>query len=187
MAAERKSHTRNRQSKIKQLPPQVRKKLDQLIREDRMSQADIIKEINALCEQNGVDKISQSGTSRYQAKMHEMMKDLRELREVSKSIFSELGEEPTGDLAKMVVESIRTMAAKAVLNRDGPMDPKDMNQLALLVQRLEAADMSRHKREKEIRQAFAEEAASKAEEALTNQGMTADTINTIKKEILGIA
>ena len=184
---QRKTHTRNRQSRIKQLPKPIRQKLDQLIREDRMSQADIIKEIESLCKKHGEEPPSQSSVSRYQTKMNEMVKDLRELREVSKSMFSQLGEEPEGDLAKMVVESIRTMAAKMVFNRDGPMDPKDMNQMALLVRRLESADQSRHKREKEIRTAFAEEAAEKAEEALSNQGMTASTIETIKKEILGIA
>ena len=90
----------------------------------------------------------------------------------------------------MLLEAVRTLAADVIMEMGKPggkVEPKALNQLALVMQRLKQASMASHKRETEIRRAFADEAATKAEEALANQGMTASTIETIKKEILGIA
>ena len=47
--------------------------------------------------------------------------------------------------------------------------------------------MQSHKREKEIRQAFAEEVAAKTEQIVTQAGLTQDTAAQIRREILGIA
>ncbi|WP_330925258.1 DUF3486 family protein [Candidatus Sororendozoicomonas aggregata] len=181
---------RNIKSRIKLLPQAIKDELDRLIREDRMTQADILREVNALCEQHGENPVSRSGLSRYSQQMDEMGRKIRELREVSKVWVARLGEAPTSDTGKLLLESVRTLAVDVVLEmqKEGAkVEPKALNQLALVMQRVEQAALSSHKREKEIRQAFAEEAANKAEEALANQGMTAGTIDTIKKEILGIA
>lgn len=186
----KKPHTRNRRSRIKQLPKDIKAQLDSLIREGRMTQSQILEQVNQLCAAHGEEPVSQSGLSRYAKQMDEMGRKIRELREVSSVWVSKLGEAPTSDTGKMLLEAVRTMAADVILNmgREGSaVDPKALNQLALVMQRVEQAAMASHKREKEIRQAFAAEAADKAEQALVNQGMTASTIETIKKEILGIA
>ncbi|MGL5665720.1 MAG: phage protein Gp27 family protein, partial [Shewanella sp.] len=60
-------------------------------------------------------------------------------------------------------------------------------QLALVVQRIEAAAMSSLKVEKEIRSAFAVEAADKAEKVAKKAGLTKDAVELLKREILGIA
>lgn len=186
----KKAHTRNRKSRIKQLPKAIKEQLDALIREGRMTQGQILEQVNQLCESHGEEPVSQSGLSRYAKQMDEMGKKIRELREVSSVWVSKLGEAPTSDTGKMLLEAVRTLAADVILNmggEGGKVDPKALNQLALVMQRVEQAAMASHKREQEIRQAFAAEAADMAEQALANQGMTASTIETIKKEILGIA
>lgn len=186
---ERTKHTRNRKSRIKQLPKAIKEQLDALIREGRMTQGQILEQVNQLCAAHGEEPVSQSGLSRYSRQMDEMGKKIRELREVSSVWVSKLGEAPTSDTGKMLLEAVRTLAADVILNmggEGGKVDPKALNQLALVMQRVEQAAMASHKREQEIRQAFAAEAADMAEQALANQGMTASTIETIKKEILGI-
>ncbi|SWK43185.1 Protein of uncharacterised function (DUF3486) [Klebsiella pneumoniae] len=47
--------------------------------------------------------------------------------------------------------------------------------------------MASHKREKEIRQAFAEEAAAQAEKITKSAGLSAETAADIRRQILGIA
>ncbi len=59
--------------------------------------------------------------------------------------------------------------------------------MALLCQRIEAAAMASHKREKEIRQSFASEAAAAAENVATHAGLTAEGVAALNREILGIA
>ena len=47
--------------------------------------------------------------------------------------------------------------------------------------------MHSHKREKEIRQLFAEEVAAATEKVAKSAGLTADGVALLKREILGIA
>lgn len=188
--ANKKPHSRNRKSRIKLLPKPIKEQLDSLIRDGRMTQTQMLEQVNKLCEAHGEEPVSQSGISRYSKQMDEMGKKIRELREVSAVWVSKLGEAPTSDTGKMLLEAVRTLAADVILTmgKEGaPVDPKALNQLALVMQRVEQAAMASHKRETEIRQAFASEAADKAEKVMANHGITVSTIETIKKEILGVA
>ncbi|MCW7552577.1 DUF3486 family protein [Endozoicomonas gorgoniicola] len=189
MNATRAKHTRNRKSRIKRLPKPIKTELDRLIREDRMSQADILKEVNTLCEKHGEDKVSQSSLSRYQKQADRIMAKTRELKEISAVWVDRLGDEPVSNIGRMLQQIVHTLAIEVgmKLEEQEVPDLKAINQLALVTQRVERAARDSLKREQEMRTAFAEEAADKAGEALANQGMTASTIETIKKEILGIA
>lgn len=180
---------RNRKSRIKQLPPSIKQQLDSLIRDGRMTQQQMLAEINALCAAHGEAPLSQSGLSRYATKMDEMGRRVRELREVSEVWVAKLGDAPTSNTGKMLLEAVRTLAAEVVLKQMGQesIDPKALNQLALVMQRVEQAAMVSHKREQEIRKAFAAEAAELAEQAMSNSGMSSQTIAQIKRDILGIA
>ena len=180
---------RGKKSKIDQLPRDIKDRLNELLR-GGMSQKAILEEVNALCQARGEESLSKAGVSRYASRMEQVGAKIRESREVAEVWVARLGSAPTTDIGKLLQEIVRTMAfdlTMSAIESDKPVEPKALNQLALAMTRLEQAAMASHKREKEIRQAFAEEAADKAEQALANQGMTASTIDTIKKEILGIA
>ena len=186
----KKSHTRTRKSRIKQLPATIKEQLDSLIREGRMNQKEILEQVNQLCTAHGEVPVSQSGLSRYASRMEEIGAKVRQSREVAEVWVTKLGSAPTTDVGKLIQEIVRTLAfdlTMSAMESGKPIEPKALNQLALAMQRIEQAANASLKREKEIRAAFAEEAASKAEQALANQGMTVSTIETIKKEILGIA
>jgi hypothetical protein len=62
-----------------------------------------------------------------------------------------------------------------------------LKDLALTTQRLEQAANLNVKREAEIRKQAAEAAADVTEKTLANQGMSRDSIEAIKREILGTA
>lgn len=185
---------KNTKSKVQQLPEHIKSELNALIRLGSMSQKDMLEQINTLIEAAGLpdeDKLSRSGLNRYSLRMEQTGARIREARETAEVWTAKLGQAPTSELGKMLQEFVRTMAfetsMKLMDDPDKVVDPKALGQLALVVQRIEAAAMSSHKVEKEIRAAALEEAAAAAEKISNKAGLTAETAAAIKREILGIA
>lgn len=188
--------TRGRRSKIDLLPEEIRRELDAKLRDGRLTQQEVLDYINDLIEQSQLPadekeqlKISRSGLNRYSTQMETIGKDLRELREVSNALVAQLGDKPTGDVSRMILEIGRTQLFKAMMSQSSSedMDIGMIKDAMLAAQRLEAAAMHSHKREKEIRQLFAAEAAEAAEKVASQQGLTAEGVAALKREILGIA
>ncbi|MEZ8102135.1 DUF3486 family protein [Vibrio bivalvicida] len=187
----------NRKSKIELLPESIRDQLNRFIRSGEMTQKDIREAVNQMIEEAGLPddaKLSRTGFNRYAKRMDDMGQRLRQSREVAEVWITKLGEAPTSDVGKLLQEFVRTMAFETSMklmesaDQDGEViAPKALNQLALVVQRIEQAAMTSHKVEKEIRAAFAAEAAEQAEKIVKQAGITAKTAEDIKKQILGIA
>lgn len=184
---------KNTKSKVQQLPEPIKVELNALIRSGSMTQKDILDQINALIESSGLpaeDKLSRSGLNRYSLRMEQNGARIRQAREVAEVWTSKLGQAPASDLGKMLQEFVRTMAFETSMKlMDDPekvVDPKSLGQLALVIQRIEAAAMSSHKVEKEIRAAALAEAAEAAEKITNKAGLSAETAAAIKREILGI-
>ncbi|HDL0289763.1 TPA: DUF3486 family protein, partial [Escherichia coli] len=94
------------------------------------------------------------------------------------------------DVGKLLMEFVKTLAFETSMSMaedDKPVAPKALGQLALVAQRLEAAAMTSHKREKAIRDAFAQEMAEKTEELVRTGGLSGGAADTIKRDILGIS
>lgn len=185
------SPTRGRRSKVDLLPDDIRKALDSGLRDGSISQVELLDEVNSLIEAAGLSeeqKLSKAGLNRYATKMESVGKSLREMREITQVWTAELGDKPTGEVTKLILEMARSQLFKALLNEEGEAADVGMIKDAMLaVQRLESAAMASHKREKEIRKVFAEEAANAAEKVASQAGLTADAVSSIKREILGVA
>lgn len=184
--------TRGRPSKIDLLPQDIRDLLHKLLRDKRHTQEDIREAVNELIDQNGLGeemKLSRTGLNRYASRMEEVGARIRQAREVSEVWVAKLGEAPTSDVGKMVHEMVRTIAFDQVMDIDTTkkMSPKELNQWALFAQRIEQAAMISHKREKEIRSAFASEAVAATDRVLKSAGLSKETADEIKRSILGIA
>ncbi|AYV12979.1 DUF3486 family protein [Shewanella algae] len=182
--------TRGRRSKVDLLPEDIRKRLDAGLRDGSIQQIDLLDEINALIKAAGLpdeQQLSRAGLNRYASKMEAVGKSLREMREITAVWTAELGDKPTGEVTKLILEMARSQLFKALLNEDETADVGMIKDAMLAVQRLESAAMASHKREKEIRQAFAAEAASAAEQVARSAGLTSDAVAKLKREILGIA
>lgn len=186
----------NRKSKIELLPEEIRTQLNVLIRSGDMTQKDIREAVNAMIEEAGLPddaKLSRTGFNRYAKRMEDMGQRLRQSREVAEVWITKLGEAPTSDVGKLLQEFVRTMAFETSMRLMEDADenqevipPKALNQLALVVQRIEQAAMTSHKVEKEIRKAFAEEMAQKTEQVAKKAGLTADAVKMLKAEFMGI-
>ncbi|PCK29506.1 DUF3486 family protein [Pseudoalteromonas piscicida] len=188
---------RGKPSKIDALPEDIKKKLDEMLRDSGNSQADILVAVNQLILDAGLDEeatISRSGLSRHAQKTEAIGKRLRELRETTKALTAELGDKPTGDTTKMILEMGRsqlfTAMQKQMLNPDDD-DDVDIGMIKdamLAAQRLEATAMKAHQREKDIRKAFAEEAANAVGDELRGEdGMSEELEDKIRGILLGKA
>ncbi|MBY8232354.1 DUF3486 family protein [Vibrio fluvialis] len=188
----------NRKSKVDLLPEDIRTTLNVFIRSGNMTQKDILEAVNQMVDEAGLGeeaKLSRTGFNRYAKRMEDMGQRLRQSREVAEVWVSKLGEAPMSDVGKLLQEFVRTMAfetsmkmMEAAEGEEGEViSPKALGQLALVVQRIEQAAMTSQKVEKEIRAAYAAEAAEKTEAVAKKAGLTADTVKMLKAELLGIA
>jgi len=188
----------SRKSKVNLLPQVIRDQLHAFIRSGDMHQTDIREAINQMIEEAGLPedaKLSRTGLNRYAQKFEGVGERIRQSREVAEVWISKLGQAPTSDVGKLLQEFVRTMAFETSMKlmdeaaEEGaePISPKALGQLALVVQRIEAASMSSLKVEKEIRSAFAVEAANTAEKVAKTAGLTKEGVELLKREILGIA
>jgi len=184
---------RGKASKIDLLPESLKKELDTLLRDKNYTQADILTAINELIANAGLNdhKISKSGLSRYSVEMETVGQEIRAMRESTQMWIAQFGEKPTGETTQLLLEMLKTQHFKLLMQAnadpDALLDANTINTLALSLNRLENTAMTNLKREKQIRQAFAEEAATLVEEAVTQAGLTSAGADAIKREILGLA
>jgi hypothetical protein len=185
----------SRKSKINLLPQEIREQLHAFIRSGDMTQKDIREAVNQMIEEAGLPedaKISRTGFNRYAQRFESIGERIRQSREVAEVWISKLGQTPTSDVGKLLQEFVRTMTFDTSMRmmddsaEEGadPISPKALAQLALVVQRIEQASMSSLKVEKEIRASFAAEVADQAEKIAIKAGVSAETAQAIKDDIL---
>ncbi|EAW3717088.1 DUF3486 family protein [Salmonella enterica] len=189
--------TRGRVKKADLLPDSIRKPLLEMLREKRLTQVQIREEVNRLIEEAGLPaqaRLSAAGISRLAAENEAVARDLRELREQSKALVAQLGDKPTGETSSLILELARSMlfrkirAAASSAEDDNDIDIGFIKNAMLAVQRLESAAERSLKREKEIRAAFAEEAANAVSDELRGQdGMSEILEQRIRDVLLGKA
>ncbi|CAM7416254.1 TPA: DUF3486 family protein [Escherichia coli] len=185
--------TRGRLSKVDLLPDSIREQLHQMLREKRHTQEEIREAINALIDEHNLPEemqLSRTGLNRYASRMEKVGAKIRASREMAEVWAAKLGSAPTSDVGKLLMEFVKTLAFETSMSMaedDKPVAPKALGQLALVAQRLEAAAMTSHKREKAIRDAFAQEMAEKTEELVRTGGLSGGAADTIKRELLGIS
>lgn len=195
-------------SSVELLPAQVRRLLQELLDNPRITQLQAVEKINAaLAELRAAgdpdaldpacpEAVSKSALNRYALRMEEVGAKLRQGREVAEAFIARVGAAPQGQMGLLINEMLRGMAFDLSLRlQDADInDPETMTAtidqvkaLALAVQRLEQSATINVKRETEIRKQVAADAAEVTEKALAGQGMSRESIDTIKREILGIA
>ncbi|EMB3083560.1 DUF3486 family protein [Providencia rettgeri] len=185
--------TRGRPSKIDLLPEAIRDQLHALLRDKRHTQEDIRAAVNELIDESGLPedlKISRTGLNRYASRMETLGAKIREGREIADVWVSRLGSAPTSDIGKLLQEFVKSLAFETTMSlseSEKVVEPKALAQLALVASRIEQAAMMSTKREKEIRAAFAAEAATEAEKIVKQAGLTEEAAANIKRQILGIA
>lgn len=184
------------QSSIGRLPEDILERLQELLRDPRVTQLDATRKINEILEAEGrAERVSKSAVNRYDLKMREAGEKLRQSREVAKMWIGKLGAAPQGQVGNLVNEILRTLAFDLSLKlQDETLTAESLpgvisqvKALSLAVQRLEASSAMNVKREAEIRKHERErlkEETIKAVDAAGDGGrMTADTL---RAEILKV-
>lgn len=177
-----------RKSSIEVLDEDIRSRIDALLKDGRLTLDGILTQIRSAFPDAEVP--SRSALGRYSQRFEDIGKRMRESREVAKVWADRLGNEPQGDIGKLVMELLRTMAFDATLELGEPgedgkvqLDPKAINTLALAMQRLEAAGKWNLEREKAMRAAIVTAVETKL--ASAPRKLDAESLRLVREAIHG--
>ncbi|MGR6980821.1 DUF3486 family protein [Testudinibacter sp. P27/CKL/0425] len=184
--------TRGRASKIDLLPPTIKTQLAMMLRDKQFSQAEILQEINDLIMDCGLDaemQLSRTGLNRYASRMEKIGSKIRQAREVAEVWTKQFGEMPETDIGKTALELVKYLSFEmsSKFAEQGVAEPKELAMLAVTIQRLEQAASLSYARENKIRKEMAQLAAETAEKAVAQAGLSKETVDNLKLQILGLA
>lgn len=178
------------QSSIDRLPADIRTKLQELLRDPRVTQLEATRQINAVLEEDGsADRLSKSAVNRYAVKMEAVGAKLRQSREVAKMWIGRLGAEPQGEVGKLLNEMVRTLAFEATMEMaegSEPVEPRMLRDLSIAIEKLEKAASENVKRDAEIRNRALEDAANAVEETARQQGLDETQARFWREQVLGV-
>ena len=176
-----------RKSTVKRLDPRIRQAVDRLIREDKATIDQIVERLDDML---GEQAPSRSAVGRYVKNTREQMKRYREAQELAKVWVGKLEEEPGGDVGRLLSEMLRTVAFQQLAgagDEGAEISTKEVAMLAGALRDLNTADKVAMDRELRIRQEVARQAADKATEVAKRGGLSAEMVNDLRRELLGIA
>lgn len=187
-----KKPTRGKMSRIQQLPPAIKSKLDELLL-NNVSQAEIIRRLETPLEQIGEKPLSAATLNRYATKMERVGVKMRQAREVAEVWTTKFGNSDS-KLSQHIIEVLRTLIFELTLKvaepQDGdgadgadapPLSADAIARLSLAVQRIERAAKEGAQRERDLRQ----ELAGVVDAEAKRQGLSADTAGAIRAALLG--
>ncbi|WP_438454688.1 DUF3486 family protein [Vreelandella venusta] len=139
--------------------------------------------------------VSKSSVHRYgkdlQEEFEEAMGDVRKTTELARAMASE-GEDESGHLidatARIVQDQLlRISIAMRKAEHEPDVAAKHLSSVTKALADIGRVSLSQKKWAKELRVEVAKEAAEKAETSMATQGMSREAIDSIKRDILGIA
>jgi hypothetical protein len=179
-------------SAVDKLPEKLRAKLLEMLQNPAVTQAEIVDAINA---EAGKNLLSRSSVNRYAQRMKKFAEKNRQAREVADAYLEKVGADSRNKLGKIVNEQIRLAAYDLMLDiediKDDPeVDAKAVTDILLKVSKslreLEQAEKLNAERTAAIRQETLAEAVAIMEQEAESAGLTGDTLEKIKKRILGL-
>lgn len=174
---------RKRPSSITQLDGEVRSELDRLLTEGKFTITDITKHLQRLGA-----PVSRSAVHRYSQHQEQIASDIRYTREMATAIGREL-EDVSGDAGRLVIESMQALLLRARMEmaEGDEIDPKSLGELTRSAKDLQHALKLNVETEVKIRERVLAQAAGAVEEVAKSEGFSAETVDMIKRKILGLA
>lgn len=183
--------SRKRKSSVDQLPEPLRDVLEQLLKENRYT----LDEITEHMRQLGAG-LSRSAIGRFSRKMDDELAEVRQVREVASYWGQQLKDNPEGDVGRLLIQMLQTVARRHIGDLMGP-DAKTPNAMELMLlgkalQSTISAEKMSAERELKIRDSerkrMAEELQKKvqAETGDTGGTLTTDRLNEIVREVYGV-
>lgn len=176
-------------STIKTLPPNLLEQLQDWLRDPTITQAEATERLNDLLVELGEKPRSKSAVNRYAMQMNEIGERIQQSRDMADMWIGKFGNAPQGKVGQLLNEIIRNLAfntAVGLAESDGMVEPKMLKELAWAVEKLENSTTINEKRQREIEKAILAKAAEETEKAVVKAGLSAETANQIKRQILGI-
>jgi DNA-binding transcriptional ArsR family regulator len=180
---------RNRPSSVDRLPEEVR----QLIADLRQRQGLTLDEILDHLRKLDVD-VSRSALGRHVKSLAQVGEQIRRAETMAKFVVDKFGDQPDDQVGRANMRILQGALLEILTEEREDEEGKPVSlsageakELALALQRLVASQRMDTERQLKLRRAVAEEAAKKAETAMKSRGMSADTIDFIRKEVLGVA
>ncbi|PTS73811.1 hypothetical protein DBR17_17830 [Sphingomonas sp. HMWF008] len=180
---------RSTPSTIDKLPEQVRELIGTLRRDGRT-----IDEIMAKLGELSVD-VSRSALGRHVKTLADVADRMRNSRAIADSLVAQFGDQPDNKLARANLELMhsvvmQTITAAVVDEETGEsqpvtFSPEDAMFLARSMQSLASAEKTNSDRIIKAREIATKEAAKKAVDAAKTKGLGADTVEFIRKAVLG--
>lgn len=176
-------------STIDRLPRELRELIGSLRRDGAT-----IDEIHAkLCELSA--DVSRSAVGRHVKSIAQVAARMRESRAVAEALVSQFGDEPDNRLARVNIELMhsvvmQTITAAETDEETGEMravtfDPEQAMFLARAMQSLASAEKTNSDRILKAVELATKKAAEKAVDGMKAKGISADTIDFIRKKVLG--
>jgi hypothetical protein len=175
-----------RKSTVQSISPEAREELDRMVRDGRAT-IDQIRE--RLAELEGEEAPSRSAIGRYVQSAKKQMERYRQAQEVAKVWVGKLEDEPEGDVGRLLSEMLRTVAFSSLSqlgDGEDEAEAKEIHFLARAIKDLASADKISADRELQIRKDVVKQAAQVAGDTAKKKGITPETADTIRREILGI-
>jgi hypothetical protein len=188
--AKRNRPGRGRPSSINLLPEDIRLRLNEALRDRRLTQKQILDAINPLLEERGEKPVSKSAVNRYSMNIEEKGSMMREAREAADALVGGLGEQKGTDLGRAVTELVKTLTFDLVLSgkddQGEAIGVDTLNKVALIAQRIERASKISLDREAQIRKQVLEAAVDIVEESKADSGLSDEVVEMIRRQILGV-
>lgn len=177
-----------RRSTIDRLDPKIREEVDRAIKRGAT-----VDEITARLETLGSD-VSRSAVGRYSKRYREFAARQRDLRSVAEAYGREFGADDNseGKLLMQMLSSIGARMAIGLVDQDDPdISLKEFELFARATKNLITAAKSDADRDAKVREEAAKQAraqaAMDAEDAARSAGASEETIERVKRRILGLA
>ena len=198
MARSARSRGRGRLSKIDLLPPEADGIIAwaaQELADRNRTQVDIHKEfvekLEALDAEHRdeleIEIPSYQGFNRHSLKLAAITRQMDETREIAAALADRFGAKESDDLTIMAGEAIKSLVFNMLGEADGRMAPKDAMMLAAAFKSAVQAQGVSSQRRAKLEKEFAGKVDGALEAVARQRGFSADTVEAIKAEILGVA
>lgn len=177
-----------RRDKISQLPPSVRKWLDKTLAEGNFSGYE---ELASELKQHGVS-VSKSSVHRYGQKLERRLSAIKASTEAAKAIAEAAPDDADHRSAAVIslVQSELFEVLLAVEESEDEADPAErvalLTKAAKSIAELSRASVNQKKHEADVRKQEREKAAEVAAKVAKQGGLSADSVQELRRAILGV-
>lgn len=173
-----------RPSKIDRLPPEIREEIGK-----QRSNGRTIDEILAKLRELNIVDVSRSSLGRHVQDLDKLAEQLQHSRATAEALVARFGDAPENRAARLNIELLQSVIMRLHVTEDGTLpqfDAKEINFIADALHRLARASKDDADLQAKLQKQATERAAAAAEKIAKARGLSVDTVEAIKSEILGI-